>query len=153
MKLTADEKREIAGKLIQLRRNPCFCQMKDYIQHGRISTYEHVRSVAIVSYQLDKTLHMHADKDTLLNGAFLHDFYLYDWHRKDHPHASLHGFYHPGVAAKNAVQIYGINEKTRDAIRSHMWPLTLTIFPKSREAVIICMADKIVALRETLFQR
>ena len=38
-------------------------------------------------------------------------------------------------------------------IVSHMWPLNITKVPKSREALILCVADKCIALRETLFER
>ena len=153
MKLTSEEKREIGAQLSALRKNPKFHAMRHYRQHGRISTYDHARSVALISFRLDKLLHAHSDRRTLLKAALLHDFYLYDWHRKDHPHAALHGFYHPAVAAKNAKKEYGVSEEVASAIRSHMWPLTLTRIPKSREAALVCLADKIAAARETLFQR
>ena len=38
-------------------------------------------------------------------------------------------------------------------ILSHMWPLNITKVPKSKEALILCVADKCIALKETLARR
>lgn len=69
-------------------------QMKDYKQHGRISTFDHCDSVARLSYRLNRKLHLHADVPTLIKGAMLHDFYLYDWHNEDNGEHRLHGYHH-----------------------------------------------------------
>ena len=47
---------------------------------------------------------------------------------------------------------YNINEKEEHIIRSHMWPLTVTKLPKSREAVIVCIADKLTSATETIMR-
>ena len=54
-------------------------QMKNYTQHGKVSTYEHCERVARLSFELNRKLHLHAKVPTLIKGAMLHDFYLYDW--------------------------------------------------------------------------
>ena len=46
-----------------------------------------------------------------------------------------------------------LTRKEENIIRSHMWPLTFWHYPQSREAVIVCLADKIVSTKETLFKR
>ena len=86
-------------------------------------------------------------------GALLHDFYLYDWHDDDGGSHRLHGFTHPEQARQNAVEVFDIDEKEQEIIRTHMWPLTLSAIPKSREAAIVCLADKWCSLQETLFMR
>ena len=48
----------------------------------------------------------------------------------------------------NAEQEFDLNETERDIIRSHMWPLTLFHMPKSKEAALVCLADKICTLQE-----
>ncbi len=91
-------------------------------------------------------------------GAFLHDFYLYDWHK----HSSfrglrrlfeMHGFAHPGSACVNAERCFAITRKEQNIISSHMWPLTFRHVPTCREAVIVCLADKYCAVLESMFQR
>ncbi len=77
-----------------------------------------------------------------------HDFFLYDWHSKN-GRPKLHGFRHPKIASQNAQKLYNINAQERMIIESHMWPLTLTKFPKTIEAKIICSVDKCCSLVET----
>ena len=127
-------------------------QMRAYVQHGTVSTYDHCVRVAAVSYLLNRRLGLGADERSLVRGAFLHDFYLYDWHDPTQ-HARLHGLHHPALAAENAERYYTLNDKERNIIRSHMWPLTITAVPACREAVIVCIADKWCSLVETLLCR
>ena len=130
-------------------------RMKTFRQHGTRTTYDHCVDVACLSYQINRKLHLHADERDLLTAAMLHDFYLYDWHdapvRKHWNELfQLHGFAHPSIAAKNAREKLGVNQRVESAIRTHMWPLTLRAIPRSREAWIVCLADKICATIETV---
>jgi uncharacterized protein len=128
-------------------------EMKNYIQHGRISTFEHCENVAKLSYAIDELLSLRSDLKVLITGAMLHDFFLYDWHEKGDGNHPLHGFSHAEKAAENASKYFAIDEKTRQVIYCHMWPLNLVRVPKSREAWIVCFADKWVSIKETLFRR
>ena len=148
MKRNSDE--EIEKILRDICVQPSAQEMKRYVQHGKISTYDHCRNVAEFSCRMDKTLHLHADRNTLVKGAMLHDLFLYDWHDGSH---RLHGFTHAEEAAGNAERIFGVDRATRHVISSHMWPLNLTQIPRSREAWIVCCADKMVSLYETIFER
>jgi len=127
-------------------------QMKEYIQHGRISIYEHVVRVTKCCLIMNRRFSLGADERVLVAAAFLHDFYLYDWHEDDDSH-KWHGFYHPEKARQNAVRYFQIGEHEQEIIASHMWPLTLRKLPRSREAWILCLADKYVSTQETLFSR
>lgn len=124
-------------------------KMEEFIQHGSVSTYEHCNRVAFYSYMLAKKLNISVDYRTLLLGAFLHDFYLYDWHNSDE-YEGLHGFKHPKIASKNAKKEFNLTYKQMQIIESHMWPLTITQIPKSKEAIIVCMVDKYSATIEVL---
>lgn len=124
-------------------------KMRHFIQHGSTSTYDHCESVAQLSFWLNRRLKLRAEERELIRAAFLHDFYLYDWHVPDASHR-LHGFSHPHTAAENAKRVFGITGAEADAIESHMWPLTITKLPRRREGWIICLADKICALREIM---
>ena len=83
----------------------------------------------------------------MIKAALLHDYFLYDWHDKDHP--KLHGFRHATIAAKNAKRDFGLTKKEYKAIRSHMFPVNLRL-PTSREALILTLADKYCAARESI---
>ena len=125
-------------------------QMDNFIQHGDITTLEHVIAVAYTSFVLAKKVN--ADVKTTVRAAMLHDLYLYDWHIKDPENRPplTHGFTHPAAAAENAKKYFEPSEKELKIIRSHMWPLTLLHMPTSKEAFIVTMADKYCATNETL---
>lgn len=125
-------------------------RMKNYIQHGKITTYDHVKRVAETSYMLNHRFKFKANDEELIKGAFLHDYFLYDWHQWRGP---LHGFYHPKAALENAERDFKLSEREKNIIRSHMWPLTLGNIPRCREAWIVSAADKICSLKETLMMR
>jgi len=152
MRLKPEEEARLKQILAPLKNNKSVQKMKNYTQHGRISTFEHVDSVTRLSYWINKRFHIGADERVLAFGAFLHDYYLYDWH-KNKGERGLHGFSHAGIAKENAVRHFGIGKRTQGVIETHMWPLNITKIPKSREAWIVCFADKFVSTRETLFCR
>lgn len=152
MRLTKKEIAEIREYLHGLNLTMEARLMKQYVQHGHISTYEHVLSVTRLSFYLNRRLHLGASDPELVRGAFLHDFYLYDWHKRG-SHEGLHGFRHPSVALKNAMRRYPLSPVEQNIIQSHMWPLTLFSVPRCRAAVIVCLADKICSTYETLVRR
>ena len=51
---------------------------KRFLQHGNISTYDHSIGVAAMSLALVNILRTKVDKVSLVRGALLHDFFLYD---------------------------------------------------------------------------
>ena len=151
MELSKSELEDIREHLKDYLDHPEVKRMSSFIAHGHQSVLKHCFDVAECAYVLNKKLGMKADLDVLLPGALLHDFYLYDWH--DRPLSlyifKMHGYTHPEEARSNAVKYFDVNEKIQNVIKSHMWPLTLRSIPRCKEAVLICMADKICALKET----
>ena len=49
---------------------------------------------------------------------------------------------------KKALEDFDLTDKEKNIIRGHMWPLTFIHPPKSREALLVCLADKDIAARE-----
>lgn len=121
---------------------------KLFIQHGNISVFDHSINVAIECLKLVHKLGIPVDLKTLIRGALLHDYFLYDWHQSDKSHR-LHGFKHAKTALINAQKEYELNKIEKNMIYCHMFPLNLRI-PKYRESIILTIADKIVATSETL---
>lgn len=121
---------------------------KTFIQHGSISVFDHSVAVAVKCLKIAHNLGIPVDQKALIRGALLHDYFLYDWHESDKSHR-LHGFTHAKKALQNAEKEYELNEIERNMIYCHMFPLNLRI-PKYRESLILCIADKIVATKETL---
>lgn len=123
---------------------------KQYFQHGITSIYRHSLHVAYESCLFAENFRIQVDYCALIRGAFLHDYFLYDWHDKEHVHKRPHGFYHPGAALHNAMQEFDLSEREKDIIKKHMFPLTV-VPPKCREAWIVCLIDKVCSTRETLW--
>ena len=135
---------EIIDDLIK---NETVCEMKKYMQHYDISTFQHCQNVAYISYKICKKLKL--DYVSMARGAMLHDLFLYDWHEK-RPHtkfSDLHAFSHPKIALKNAKKITKLNKKEEDIILKHMWPVTPAL-PRYKESFIITLVDKYSTIAE-----
>ena len=127
--------------------------LKTFTQHGETTVFEHCVAVAkyslLMAHFLERTLKIEIDKDSLVRGALLHDYFLYDWHDKAVKGRRIHGFTHPGVARRNADRDFGLNDLEKDIISKNMFPLT-PIPPMHRESFLVNLADKWCALAETL---
>ncbi len=141
--------KKLAGAYLS---DPRVRSMQRYVQHGRVSTLEHSLKVARLCFWMSRRLPIKADEERLIPAALLHDFYLYDWHESGPGH-EWHGFRHPLRAAENARRYFHLGDAEQKIIESHMWPLTITRLPVSREAWMLCVADKCCALSETIFGR
>ncbi len=136
-------------KLIQpIVENEKVKRMDKYIQHGNTSCLEHCVAVAYVSFYLAKKFHIHCDYNSLIRGALLHDYFLYDWHKKDNSH-KWHGFHHAKKALANATRDFDLNPIEMDIIEKHMFPLNISL-PKYKESYIVTLADKYCSFYETL---
>ena len=78
----------------------------------------------------------------------LHDLFLYDWRVRQPDRKGLHAFTHGKLACKNACKLFDLNEKEKNMIITHMWPVTLQ-FPSSIEGFILTFVDKYCAISET----
>ena len=140
----------IQKKLRYLETTGRLNETKNYIQHGSISVYAHCVNVARMSVRIAKWLPIQVNMDALVIGALLHDYFLYDWHDGKGRH--FHGFTHPECAFRNAERDYTLSPRVKNIIIRHMFPLT-PVPPTCTEAWIVCIADKICAIEETLFNR
>lgn len=124
---------------------------KNYAHHGTVSCYEHSVAVALMSLSIAKFFHVRVDVESLLRGALLHDYYLYDWHERG-SHTGLHGFNHAKIALQNAERDFSLNEIQRDIIEKHMFPMNPAL-PRCKETVIVTIADKICSTKEIISER
>lgn len=120
------------------------------IQHGDTTVLLHCLAVAYFSLKLVRLLRIRCDKKSLVRGALLHDYFLYDWHTPDRTH-KLHGFHHPRRALNNARADLSLTPTEADIIVHHMFPLTPAP-PRCREALVVCMVDKGCGLYETFWR-
>lgn len=131
-----------------LERTGGYGRLRQYIQHGDISVYDHCVSVARTALSMARRLPLRLDAAALVRGALLHDYFLYDWHTRDRQRPN-HALYHARIAWMNAQRDYGLNRTEADIIRRHMFPL-VPIPPRTLEGWIVCLADTHCALRETV---
>ena len=149
--LPEEQLRFLTGCIGELMRQAPLEWMDRFPQHGDTSCLRHSLAVAYTAYRLSRRLCPGCDARSLVRGALLHDFFLYDWHEKGGGHR-LHGFTHPGAALRNARRFLVLSRVEQEIIRRHMWPLTL-VPPRCREAWLVCLADKLCSLRETARMR
>lgn len=132
-----------------LSQDESFLSMRKYIQHGHTDCLLHSIAVAYYSCAAAKCLHMKLNERSLVTGALLHDFFLYDWHEPDISH-KFHGFTHPKTALENAWRNWELNEIEADIISKHMFPL-IPALPHCKESILVCVIDKICSISEILF--
>lgn len=140
--------------------SPIFQETRDFLHHGsENSVYDHSVATARAAFSLAQRFGLNdAEIRSVTRAALLHDFFGYDWHsdwfsdyvnqfsgwqRFRHMHAFVHG----NIAAARAHAHFGLTARQHNAIASHMFPLAPSL-PRSREAWILTLADKIVASRE-----
>ena len=131
-----------------LSENTRFLETKNFIQHGDTTVYAHVISVAKKSIEVAEKYNLDVYMDSMIRGALLHDYFLYDWHDGKRERC-IHGFTHPMKAYRNAKSELKLNRIERDIIIKHMFPLTL-LPPMYLESWIVTYSDKYVSLAETL---
>ena len=88
-------KNEFAKLITPIIENEKVLRMNKYIQHGNTNCLEHCVAVAYISFYIARKMHIRCDDNSLIRGALLHDYFLYDWHEKDIAH-KWHGFRHAG---------------------------------------------------------
>ena len=151
MKLSEERQQLFNFVLSELEQEGNLAHEKNAIQHGLTTVYEHSVGMTGASLKLAEFFHLKVNEKALIRGALLHDYFLYDWHNQLTPH-HLHGFFHPGVALRNASMDVELTPIEHDIIKKHMFPLTL-VPPKYLESWIVCWIDKKCSTRETLQRR
>ena len=113
-------------------------QMNDFKQHYETTCFEHC--LLCKKFNLDYI--------SCSRAAMVHDLFLYDWRKRQNGRKGLHAFTHPQTAYDNASKLFDLNEKEKDIIVKHMWPVTLAL-PKYKESYILTLVDKYCALNES----
>ena len=132
--------KKIVNKILE---NKEFNKIRNIEHHG-ITRYDHSLKVSYYSYRVAKLLKLNYVE--VARGGLLHDFFLSNENRtfKD---KFLSIFSHPKTAERNAKELFEINNKESDIIKSHMFPITLRI-PRYAESWVVNIVDKVVGLYE-----
>lgn len=141
------EDKEFESIIKELIENETVLEMKQYKQHYDTTCFDHCCTVAFYTYKLCKKFHL--DYVSAARAGILHDLFLYDWRKRDNDRKGLHAFTHGKTACENASKLFDLNDKEKDMIIKHMWPVTVA-FPKSFEGFLLSCVDKYCAISESL---
>ena len=147
-----NDKNKFESELIKLLSDPRIQKLNSIPQHEGNNTLQHSVAVARTSFALAQKLNIRIDEKELARGAILHDYYLYDTKTMEYSDYK-HGITHPQTALDKASKEFELSLKEQNIIRSHMWPLTLFHPPKSKEALLVSIADKYCASREMYLKK
>lgn len=137
------EYREVVSDLID---TDAINKLKNVTHHSpSLNCYDHSLFVSYLSYRICKRLGW--DSKSAARGGLLHDFYLYDQHEEKHKKGHLRK--HAKIALENAQSLFELNEKEKDCIEKHMWPITFHR-PRFKESLVVCLVDNICAIAEVL---
>lgn len=125
--------------------NDVVLRMKLYRQHFNVSCFDHCLYVSYNAYLICKRHNL--DYKSVARAGLLHDLFLYDWRKREDGRKGLHAFTHGKTALENALKITNLNNKEKDIIKNHMWPVTLQV-PKYKETFVITYVDKRIAIAE-----
>ena len=131
--------------------SPGMKRERGFIQHGDVSVLEHSFMVAVLCVAIARRLPGKWDFSSLVRGALLHDYFLYDWHIKD-PTRPAHATHHAAAALRNARRDFSLNPTEENMIASHMFPLGGE-WPGNKQSAVLWVADKVCAARETVVGR
>ena len=145
LKNKIDNDIEFQNIIHELITNDTVLQMKNYRQHYETSCFEHCYMASYYCYRICKKYHL--DYISATRAAMLHDLFLYDWRIKG-DRKGLHAFTHGKLACENASKLFDLNDKEKDIIIKHMWPVTPAL-PKSIEGFTLTFVDKYCALSES----
>ena len=146
LSLAGNEEDKFNEFMSDIKTNADFLSMNEYFQHGDTTCLTHSIAVAYYSFAFIKKFRICCDERSLVRGALLHDYFLYDWHVAQDGN-NWHGFTHPKKALFNASKEFELNQIEADIIKRHMFPLTPSL-PKYKESAIVCLIDKFCSIFE-----
>lgn len=130
----------------------CDCFFRGFFQkhHFRTSVAEHSFYVAVLCLRIATLLHLSLERKMLVRCALLHDIGLIGYRKVPRQDMGGHflAFFHPANSVwRLESEGHFLSDKERNIIEAHMFPLSF-ILPKSREAWVLTLADKLVALKD-----
>ncbi len=157
MQLSELEREQLYAILEKYDQHPEVQRMREFIQHGDVTTYQHCKNVVLVSFWLNRRCIW---TPTRPRWRWVPSCTIFICTTGTPPvpftacAACLRCTASPTRVMPASMQA-GVqhHQKGTEHHSSHMWPLTFRHVPTCREAVIVCLADKYCAVVESMFQR
>ena len=106
--------------------------------HHKINRLVHSKRVSYYSYKICKKLGF--DYVSAARGGLLH-FFLNKYNTKNSRKLLIS---HPSIALNNAKKHFVLSDKEKNIIKCHMFPVSISVFPKYRESVVVSLVDKVM---------
>ena len=124
--------------------NEEFLKLKFYRHHDN-TRLDHCLKVSYNAYKLAKKFNL--DYKAAARAGLLHDFFYGDLRYINVIERKYMLNAHPYFAYYNASKIFKLNEKEKNMILSHMFPISYEV-PRYKESILLDIVDDLEALKE-----
>ena len=124
--------------------NEEFLKLKFYRHHDN-TRLDHCLKVSYNAYKLAKKFNL--DYKAAARAGLLHDFFYGDLRYINVIERKYMLNAHPYFAYYNASKIFKLNEKEKNMILSHMFPISYEL-PRYKESILLDIVDDLEALKE-----
>ena len=114
------------------------------IEHHGTNRLDHSIKVSYYSYLVAKKLNLKYKE--VARAGLLHDFFM-SYEDRTSFERFISTFTHPKYAWINASKLFDLNDREKNIIRTHMFPINLAI-PRYLESWLVSIVDKGVAFYE-----
>lgn len=124
--------------------NEEFLKLKFYRHHDN-TRLDHCLKVSYNAYKLAKKINL--DYKAAARAGLLHDFFYGDLRYINVIERKYMLNAHPYFAYYNASKIFKVNDKEKNMILSHMFPISYEV-PRYKESILLDLVDDLEALKE-----
>ena len=124
--------------------NEKFLKLKFYRHHDN-TRLDHCLKVSYNAYKLAKKINL--DYKAAARAGLLHDFFYGDLRYINVIERKYMLNAHPYFAYYNASKIFKVNDKEKNMILSHMFPISYEV-PRYKESILLDLVDDLEALKE-----
>ena len=124
--------------------NEEFLKLKFYRHHDN-TRLDHCLKVSYNAYKFAQKFNL--DYKAAARAGLLHDFFYGDLRYINVIERKYMLNAHPYFAYYNASKIFKLNEKEKDMILSHMFPISYEV-PRYKESILLDLVDDLEALKE-----
>lgn len=130
----------IVEKILSNRK---YKKLEQEIHHYTSNRYKHSLDVSYLSYKIAKKLKL--DYESVARASLVHDFFFND----EIPQKNKRLVTHYKKSITNAEKIIKLNEKEKNIISSHMFPIGGTL-PKYKESILVDLVDDYISIKEKI---
>ncbi len=127
----------------QLLSDKEFVKAESEEHHFHTTTFRHSINVARLATRIACKFKIKVNFEDLVTGALLHDYFHHNGNKP-----SNFEWIHAKLGAIEARKQFGINDNVYHIIRTHMFPINISALPKTKEAWLVNVSDKICAVKE-----